>query len=243
MIASGLPLFAQTSTELVETRSTLERWVETRQTISKTRSDWQADKEILQQTVALLERELKSVETQIANLSTNSAQVDKERLEAEAQRAEANECLDSARRFAIDLEGQLVKRVPQVPEPLQDILKPILAKLPADPADTRMPVTERIQVAVGILNEVDKFNNAVAIFSEKRKNPNNEEVAVETVYVGLGAAYFVNDAGDFAGTGTYRPGGWEWTTKPEIGPAVREVISIYRNEHSARFVSLPAVIQ
>jgi hypothetical protein len=90
---------------------------------------------------------------------------------------------------------------------------------------------------------VDKFNNTVAIFSEKRKNARNEEVAVETVYVGLGAAYFVNDAGDFAGMGVVKPGGWEWITRSDLAPAIREVIGIYRNERSARFVSLPAVIQ
>ena len=58
-----------------------------------------------------------------------------------------------------------------------------------------------MQVLVGVLNELDKFNNAVNIFSEKRKNDQGDEVAVETVYVGLGAAYFVNDADDFAGMG------------------------------------------
>ena len=106
-----------------------------------------------------------------------------------------------------------------------------------------MPATERAQVIVGILNELDKFNNAVTIFSEKRNNGKGEEVAVETVYVGLGAAYFVNDAGDFAGSGTPGADGWEWTARSELASPVREVIRIYRNEQPARFISLPAVIR
>ena len=105
-----------------------------------------------------------------------------------------------------------------------------------------MSAAEQLQVVVGILNELDKFNTAVSIFSEKRKNPQGEEVAVETVYVGLGAAYFVNDAGDFAGLGTPGPSGWNWTTRPEIASSVREVIRIYRNERPARFVTLPVTI-
>ena len=108
---------------------------------------------------------------------------------------------------------------------------------------TGRPALERVQILVGVLNELDKFNNAVNVFSEKRKNPKGEEAAVETVYVGLGAAYFVNEAGDFAGVGAPGASGWEWTTQNEIASAVREVIRIYRNESTARFVKLPATIR
>ena len=66
---------------------------------------------------------------------------------------------------------------------------------------------------------------------------------METVYVGLGAAYFVNDADNFAGVGTSGAAGWEWSNKPEIAHSVREIIRIYRNERPARFVALPAVIR
>jgi hypothetical protein len=98
-------------------------------------------------------------------------------------------------------------------------------------------------VLVGILNELDKFNNAVNVFNEKRKNANGEEVAVQTVYIGLGAGYFVNEAGDFAGVGAPGANGWEWSVKNEIAPTVHEVVKIYRNEKTARFVTLPAAIR
>jgi hypothetical protein len=123
------------------------------------------------------------------------------------------------------------------------MLAPLLARLPADSANTKLADTERVQGLVGILNELDKFQNAVNLFSERRKKPNGEEVAVETVYIGLGAAYFVNDANDFAGLGAPGERGWEWTVQPELAPAVREAIRIYRNERTARFVALPAIIR
>ncbi len=228
---------------LNETRGTLEKWVEARQLISKTRGDWQSDKEMLEQTLQLFERELKAVEEQMAKLGTNSTQVEKERSLAEAQLKSSNESLDQARLFAADFEGQIHRLVPRLPVPLQEILKPSLSRMPADSANTRMPPTERAQGIVGILNELDKFNNSVTLFSEKRKNEKGEEMAVETVYVGLGAAYFVNDAGDFAGSGAPGANGWEWTVRTELAAPVREVIRIYRNEQPARFISLPAVIR
>jgi hypothetical protein len=102
---------------------------------------------------------------------------------------------------------------------------------------------ERIQVIVGILNELDKFNNAVNVFSEKRKNPKGEEVSVQTLYVGLGAAYFVNDTADFAGVGSPGANGWEWTVRPELASAVQEAVKMYRNERTAHFVPLPVTIR
>jgi len=53
--------------------------------------------------------------------------------------------------------------------PLQDILKKDLARIPADPTNTKMLAAERVQTLVGILNEIDKFNNALNVFSERRK--------------------------------------------------------------------------
>jgi hypothetical protein len=221
---------------LSETRSTLEKWVETRQLISRTRADWQADKEVIGQTIDLLERELRALDEQFARLGTNSVQVEKERLQAEASLKASNDSLERTQQFAAAFEGQLSKLVSRLPAPLQEILKPSLNKLPADSAKTGTTAMVRLQTIVTILGEIDKFNNAVTIFSETRVNQKGEEVAVETVYVGLGAAYFVNDANDFAGAGFPGPTGWEWAVKPEWAASVREAIRIYRNERGARFV-------
>jgi Protein of unknown function (DUF3450) len=230
-------------TSVAETRSVLENWVQTRQLISKTRADWLTDKETIEQTLQLFERELAAVGEQMMKLSTNNTQIDKEREQAESLLKVSNESLDLAKQFAATFEGKLARFVPQLPAPLQEILKPLLAKVPADSANTKMAATERIQVVVGILNEIDKFNGAVNLFSEKRRNEKGEEIAVETVYVGLGAAYFVNDADNFAGVGVPGENGWQWSMKPELASSVREIVKIYRNEHSARFVALPAVIR
>lgn len=235
---------AWASPPLAETRSTLEKWVETRQLISKTRSDWQTDKETLEQTVLLYERELKSIDDQLSKVSTNNTQVAREMTEATALQKISNETLDGMRQYATQLEARVKKFAPQLPVPLQDILRPQLARLPADPANTKMLAAERVQVLVGVLNELDKFNNSVNVFyTEKRKNPAGDEVAVQTIYVGLGAAYFVNEAADFAGPGTPGPNGWEWAVKPEIASSVQEVVKIYSNKKAARFVTLPATVR
>lgn len=228
---------------LNDTRSTLEKWVETRQLTSKTRADWETDKETLEQTIALYERELKSIDEQMSKVSTNNVQVAKEMAEAEALKQSSAEANEAARLFSIGFEQRIKRVAPGLPAPLQQIIAKDLARLPADPANTKMLAAERVQVCVSILNELDKFNNGVSLFSEKQKNSTGEEVAVETMYVGLGAAYFVNDAGDFAGVGAPGANGWDWAIKPEVAPAVRQAVKVYRSEHTPTFVKLPATIQ
>jgi septal ring factor EnvC (AmiA/AmiB activator) len=243
LAGAGLTASAvETATPLAQTRSTIEQWVQTRQLVSKTRTEWQTDRESLEQTIALYERELKALDEQMAKVGTNNTQVEKEMQEAIALQQASGAALERARQTAAGLEEQVRKLAPQLPAPLQDILQPLLARMPPDAANSKLPAAERVQIVVGALNELDKFNNAVSVFSEKRKNPQGAEAAVETVYIGLGAAYFVNEAGDFAGMGIPGAAGWEWTTRNEIASSVREVIRIYRNESMARFVKLPAAI-
>lgn len=234
---------AAAESPLDTSRSALEKWVETRQLISRTKTDWQSDREMLRQTAQMFERELNGLAEQFSKLSTNNVQAEKERQEAESLLKASEAGLGRAATFATAFEKSVTRLVPRLPAPLQETLKPLLARLPADPANTRLPAAERIQTLVGILNEIDKFNNGLTLSSEKRRNPKDEEVAVETVYVGLGAAYFVNDANDFAGTGTPGPQGWEWSVKPELASTIRDVIRSYRNEQAARFVALPATIR
>lgn len=231
------------SAGLDEARSAVEQWVKTRQLISRTQADWANDKETLEQNLGLLERELKTIEAQFAGVSTNNVEAEKERRDAEESLKSSQAALEQAARFATGFQQEVGDLVPRLPTPLQDLLKPFLNRLPASSAPARLSALDHVQALVGVLNELDKFNNAVAVFSEKRSNGQGAEVSVETVYIGLGAAYFVNEAGDFAGTGIPGPGGWEWKVEPGLASAVKEVLRIYRNERGARFVPLPVQIR
>lgn len=237
----SIPVLAEDS--LTDARSAIEKWVETRQLISQTRSDWQADKDMLERTIAMYEGELKKIDEQMSKVSTNNTQITKEMAEAEALKKSSNEARERTAQFATGFEVKLKQTAPKLPLPLQEILKPLLARMPADPASTKMLPAERMVVCVGVLNELDKFNNAVNVFNEKRKNDKGEEVSVQTLYVGLGAAYFVNDTADFAGTGAPGANGWEWTSNPGIASRVQDAVKMYRNERTALFLTLPVAVK
>ncbi len=240
-----LPVIATetSSGALTQTRAALEQWVQTRQLISKTRSDWESDKETLSQTVALYERELKAIAEQMSKVSTNNAQVEKERLAATTKQNQLDAALEKVRSLVAGLEKRVQELAPSFPPPLAEKLSASIKRIPADPTNTKMSGLERMQNVVGILNEVDKFNAAVTVVSEVQKNPSGAEVQVETMYLGLAQAYFVDKAGDYAGVGTPSTTGWHWTPHNQLAGKIQKSIAMYKNAAPADFVSLPVQIK
>ena len=243
MGAAGTMSLPAAESPLGAVRTGVEQWVQTRQLISRTRADWDSEKEMLLQSKALYERELAGVADQMSKVSTNFTQVERDREAAEKELKESNEALEGARGLVSRMEERVRELLPRLPAPLVDTMQPLLARLPENSADTRMTATERAQTVVGLLNEIDKWNNAVSIVPEKRRDGQGAEVSVETVYVGLGAAYFVNQTGEFAGLGRPGPRGWDWMVDTSLARPVREVVRIYRGERTATFIPLPVTLQ
>jgi len=240
---AALAASASAEDTLTDTRSTIEKWVETQQLISQTRSDWQADKETIEQTIALYERELKTIGEKMSQVSTNNVQVEKERDLALKQQAELNEASDKVKTLVAGLEKRIKDLAPSFPPPLADKIQTLLKRMPEDPTATRASGLERMQNVVGIVNEVDKFNAAVTVVSEVQKNPAGADVQVETMYVGLAQAYFVDKAGDYAGVGMPAAAGWKWKPQNELAGKIQKSIAMYKNAAPAVFVSLPVHIQ
>jgi hypothetical protein len=224
-------------------RETLSQWVQTRQLISRTLSEWDSDREMLGQTRALFDRELAAVAEQMGKLNTNSTVVEGERRRSEADLAQHAEALEKSKVIVADLEKEVRGILPLLPPPLTAAIQPWTNRLPADATKTKAGVVERWQTVVGLLNEVDKFNNAISVANDKQPNGKGDQVSVDVIYLGLGIAYFVDAAGEVAGMGSPGANGWQWQLRPELASKVRDAIAIYRSQKAAEFLGLPAVTQ
>lgn len=231
------------SGRLATARETVAQWVQARQLISGTKTGWESDRETLEQTKALFERELAQVREQFSKVSTNSSVADQERDAAEKELKQDADALEAGTALVAQLEGKARSVLPLLPAPLLATLKSVTDRLPADSSNTKAAVTERLQTVVALLNEVDKFNNAVTVAPEKQANAKGEQVAVDTLYLGLSGAWFVDATGELAGSGTPTAKGWQWKIQPEIAAQVREAVAIYRSQKPAAFVALPASVQ
>ncbi len=228
-----------------DTRVVLEKWVETRQLISRVKSDWDAERETLQQTVKLYEGDLAKLKELIAGVDTSNKQAARERTEQEKLKVELEAASKKAAEVLATLEGRMRELVKRLPPALLDFpgFSEFIKRLPADSSDTKLSVSQRAQTIVAILSEVDKFNGAITVTPEIRRNPSGAEVQVKTLYLGLAQAWFVDQEGTFAGVGTPGASGWEWTSQPELAAKVAKAIAIYENAQPAAFVGLPVKIQ
>ncbi|MBX3744602.1 MAG: DUF3450 family protein [Verrucomicrobiae bacterium] len=232
--------FAAAEGTLAGARQWVTEWVRTQELLSRTRTEWERDSELLRQTAGLYERELRSIEERLGGFTTNTTQIDRDLAEARAELELGEKALGVARDRVGRYEARLREWAPRLPAPLRSQIDPLVRRIPAEAAASgRAGVMERLQNVVGILHEIDKFNAAVTVVSEVQRRPEGAEVQVETVYLGLGQAWFTDRSGRYSGVGRPGPDGWVWEVRPEVGPAVRRAIAMYRDEAPPTFVGLP----
>ena len=232
-ISSG---FAQGS-KFDETRAHIEKWVQTRQLIAKKNADWRVEQDNIRQSIDLLKKEI-----------ADAKQVDTES-DAEKQRITLSlEDLKKSNKVVDDalwkMERQALALMARFPEPLKDRTTGVRTRIPLEAKDLQgRSAAERMQNVVAMLNEADRFNSAITLTVELRKDAEGKDRQVQTIYLGLGQAYFADEKGTIAGTGVPGAKGWAWEAKPELTESIRKVIDIYENRKSAEFVPVPVSIK
>ncbi|MBT6790641.1 MAG: DUF3450 family protein [Verrucomicrobia bacterium] len=236
-------VFAQGS-KFEEARTHIEKWVQTRQLIARRDADWRVERENIGQSVGLLQREIDLLKDAI----DKSEQVDSE-ADAEKKRItlsledlkKANKVVDAA---LWGMERQALALMTSFPDPLKDRTSNVRSRIPLKKEDLRgRSAAERMQNVVAMLNEADRFNSAIMLAIEVRKDAEGKDRQVQALYLGLGHAYYADQSGSFAGVGVPGAEGWTWTVNAELGSTIRKVIDIYENERKAEFIAIPVNIQ
>lgn len=223
-------------------RSTLQKWVETQQIISREKREWKEAREILRSRIELLRTEVTALEEKIQHARDGAAEADRKKTELIAQGEAIQAATDLLRQNLRDLEGKVRHLYSLLPEPLQAKVNLLYQRMPADPDQTRVSLVERFQNVLGILNEVNKLNGEITLATEVRSLGDGKPAEVKTLYVGLGQAYYLSARGE-AGVG--RPGtdGWHWEPANAFAQNVSDAIDILQNKGTPRFVPLPVRIQ
>jgi FtsZ-binding cell division protein ZapB len=237
-------VMAQNNTDNVEsTRATLEKWVQTRKIISQEKRDFALSKEMLNQRIELVQREIDSLQDKIKETEQSITEADKKRedllTENELLRQSSQSLHDKVGYFETSVKV-LLKRLP---EPLLQRIEPLTQRIPQKADDTQLSLSERFQNIIGILNEVDKFNREITATSEVRTLPDGTAAEVTALYVGISHGYYTNAKGDIAGVGTAGKDGWIWEPVNEAAPAISQAIAILKNEAVAEYVQLPITIE
>ena len=238
MVLGSSLSWSQDST-VSKTQDRLKKWVETRQLTSEEAANWLQEKESLQQSIDLfksesdkLKGEIKEVQDQESNYAQEFSDLEKENESLKTTIQTIATSIGAAEKRVVELKSRL-------PQPLLEKLEPFLNRIPEDPSKTKLSASERAQTIVGILSEVDKFQSSITVVGELRKNQSGSEIQVQTLYLGLSQAYFVNQQGDFAGTGVPSVSGWDWKIESALAGKIKKLIGIYENTVPAEFLSIP----
>mgnify|MGYP006282916763 CR=1 FL=1 len=244
----GLPFLSVRAAEsnaakIENTRTALERWVETQRIISKEKRDLELAKEILNERIELMEREIESLRAKIDEAKKNIAETNKKRGELLAENDELKEASEALGDVLVSLEERTNQLLRRLPDPIRERLKPLSQRLPQKKGETKLSISERFQNVVGILNEVDKFNGEITVASEIRTLPDGASAEVTALYLGVGEGYYVGANEKIAGVGSATNEGWVWKPASEYAARIAQVIAILKNEQAASFVQLPIEIQ
>lgn len=232
------------SVERIErTRDTLERWVETRRVISRENADWALGRELLAERIRVVEADIAAMRTAIAEAEAGMADAERQARELDAERDTLTAASRELASRAAALETRTKELVAKLPEPIRERIRPFSQLLPADPTTSDLSVPKRYGPVIGILNEINKFHRNIAVESEIRALPDGTSIAVTTVYLGLGCAFYVNEGHTHAGTGTLGASGWTWTPRNEAAKDIAAAIAILKDEAPARFVRIPLDVQ
>ena len=224
-------------------RAKMEKWVETRRILSEERSDWQAEQESLRATRDLLTQEKKALQEDVQELEASNSQSDDERRDLLLQRGDFQRSAQALEQKIRGMEEETLAIVPQLPEPLQKKLQPLIVQIPDDPDKTDVQLGQRLMNVLGLLAQTEKWNGTATFVGETRAVDGSQKVQVRTLYWGLGQAIYVDAQGRTAGVGHPGPSGWEFTNDPDIADAAQRLIDIYQgNSDAIEFVSLPVTI-
>lgn len=224
-------------------RAEIEQWVETRRIISAEQRDWELGRQVLNDRIAMVQREIDALRVRIGEADASIGEADKKRAELDAENQRLQDASSALDGTVAGLEARTRELLPQLPEPIRERVRPLSQALPVDPANTALPLARRYQNVVGILNAVNKFQREIAVTSEVRELGDGTRAEVTVFYLGIGRAFYASADGRYAGVGSGGAEGWAWQPADEAAAAVVRAIAILKNEATAAFVRLPLRIE
>ncbi len=240
----SLTLPSSGSVALESTRTLVKEWVATEKAISSEAIQWEDNQRLLNDLSKVARSEIATLNESLLRIEATATDADDVRTELVSEQDALIADRAHIANFLAEIEPALITLTPRLPEPLSAKIDRLLRRISTDPASSTLGIAERMQTVVGILNTINKFDRTITLHAEIRTLGDGSQGEVETVYVGLGTAYYRTRSGDDAGYGHPGTNGWQWYSQPELSAAIAEVIATANNTNQeARFIALPVELQ
>ena len=229
--------------DMQDARDALGQWVETRRIISKEKMDWELSRELLQDRIEIMRRQIQETQQRIDEAKNSIAETDQKHAELNGELDTLKGTSSVLDGIVLGLEARTLALLTRLPEPIRERVALLSQEIPSAGSETTLGTTRRFQNVVGLLNEVNKFNREITVVSESRELPDGETALVTAVYLGIGYGFYVDGTDTRAGTSDASGAVWNWLPADESAADIRRAIRIIQNEEIADFVDLPVVIK
>lgn len=242
-IAAAFTQDAGEKPDIEATRATLAKWLEIQQIISKEKRDWQTGRDVLEQRIALMKSETKTIKERLGETRSGIGEANEARREIVEEERALKAASASLEARITPLEAKARRLIEMLPDPIRERVSLLSQRIPKDPANTKLSLGERYQNVIGVLNEVNKFNRDITVTSELRELADGSTAEVQTMYLGLGQAFYVTPSGERAGVGVPSPDGWVWEERNDIAGDVQLALAVLQNEAVPSYVPLPVTVR
>lgn len=228
---------------LEHARSTVGEWVAAEKAISGEELDWEEEKVLLNDLIAVATARIERLEAELAETTKVKSAADEKRAQLLEREGALAEKAETIRTFLAGMEVALRDLQTRLPDPLLEELARLYQRLPADPDETTLGLGERMQTVTAILGGVQQFDGKITVSETTRELPGeNGKGSFRTLWLGLGQAYYL--APSDAGFGTPGVEGWEWYSRPELADRIREAIAIAeKTATEPKLIDLPVKLE
>jgi hypothetical protein len=210
-----------------------QQWTSLEHQKDELRAQWRVGKPVLEQQLALLEREIAELNALLEETAEQQDEVEQRRLEMleEQTRLEEEAAAVEASIEQTSLDLHALQR--GLPPPLAQAWADELARLD-NPLAT---VSERFRELTDILGQLDDFDAKVTVNEAVMTLGDGRDHVVKQVYLGLSHGWYVTTDQRFAASGMAGPDGWAWTPTTDAAP-IAKIVDIVEQRVTPDLVSI-----
>ena len=218
------------------TREKLRQWIQTKKIIARESVQWESEKQMLSDLIALRDRESSQMDEVISQAQERVADVEKETGKLASEEKARELWRGEFEKKVTGIEDALIPRIAYLPNPLKDKMTDAISRL--EDRDDEGDLQGRFRDVLAILNEAISFNSQIQMIPEIRE-VENQRIEVEVLYLGLHQAWYVDHTERIAGVGIPTKEGWIWKPDHSIASRVRRAIDIQTRKEPPAFTRLP----
>lgn len=235
LAGAGLLTAAESPGALDTVEKSAGDWLKVRAETARLETEWASQKQLLDSLVQGLEERAQSLEVKRDYLRAKTAKDRDDFATLETANKAASAGLNSAEESLKEIGPRLFQLRASLPPRLSEALEMSYKSL----ASADLPLSERMQLTMTVLNRCLQFNRSIICEEQVLAIGGEGSRQLEVIYWGLSHGYALDRPTGKVWLGSPGPTGWQWESIPDASDRVAKLIAIYRGKVDPEFIEIP----